>query len=155
MAKSRRTPVSEERVRHLYFNKFGEKEFEVGHMAREYATDGGESVETIQEHWETASGRTVAAPPPGSRGAKQEELRTCDVCYEERHRSGPSRTGHKLTMSPADTMKACSDCRRALCSDHSITSRFDSQVRCRHCHRRHLLYKWVVEPILFVRQDTP
>jgi hypothetical protein len=151
MAKSRRTPVSEERVRHVYFNKYGEKEFEIRQIAREFAGDGGERVETIQEHRETASGRTVAAPPPGGRGAQQAELQTCDICYEERRRLGPSRTGHKLTMSPAEIMKTCSDCRRALCSDHSITSRFDSQVRCRRCHGRHLLYKWVVEPILFVR----
>jgi hypothetical protein len=152
MAEQDRSLITEDRVTHTYYNKRGERVFEVSQANREWDENGAELTEVVQEHLETAGGHTVDAPAPGERGRQPAKLQTCDICEQENRLSLLGRRPPRMTMAPADTMKRCINCRAVLCEDHSITSRFDHQVRCRRCHRWHWLYTRVFERILFVQK---
>jgi hypothetical protein len=150
MAKQDESLLTEDRITHRYFNKRGEIVFEVAQANREWEENGTEVTEARYEHRETAGGHTVNAPAPGDR-SQPASLQTCDVCEQENRPSLFNRRPPRITMAPTDTMKRCFNCHAALCQDHVVTSRMDNQVRCRHCHRWHWLYKKLLEPVLYIQ----
>ena len=152
MAKHDEGLITEDRITHSYYNKRGEKVFEVSQANREWDNNGTDITEMVHEHRETAGGHTIDAPAPGDRARAPAALRTCDACERENQPSLLRRRPLRIPMAPANTMKRCVNCCATLCEDHSVTSRFDHQVRCRRCHRGHWLYKHILERILFVQK---
>jgi len=72
-------------------------------------------------------------------------LQICDECRRESKRS---RHANPIPMSPAARTKRCISCQAAICSRHYITSRIDEQVRCKRCHRWHMLKHFIVSYVL-------